>query len=194
MGLTDLFWNSGKLGGVAGMTGLGSFGLSMAPMLLGGMFNRQDPLRAMQKQAQNYLNPNYINGLSAQMYRDFTGGAGFASAQRAAVGGAGAMQRALRGSSLSSISGIGHLRSALGQSLVGNKMAGLYASADLAARQQAQQLAQMQAQAVYQGGVPQNYTANLGAAGLNALLARYLSQPQQTMTLRDLQRLWGGAA
>jgi len=180
MGLESFLFSTGKNGAGIGLPGWlggpwGTAATAFAPMLLGSFFNGQDPLRRMQARAQGFLSPEHIAGLRSQMYRDTIGGAGFADAQRAATAGAGQFQRALGPMSGFGASGVGRLRGAMGASLLGNHMSKLYGAADSAAGAGAMDLARAQANAVMSGGVPQNYTATFGAAGLNALLAKYLA-------------------
>lgn len=193
MNLSSLLFGASKNGGTGGLGFLGgpwgTAATAFAPMLLGSFFNNQDPLRRMQARAQGFLSPEHIAGLRSQMYRDTIGGAGFADAQRAATAGAGQFQRALGPMSGFGASGVGRLRGAMGASLLGNHMSKLYGAADSAAGAGAMDLARAQANAVMSGGVPQNYTATLGAAGLNALLAKYLAgsfgAPSQLSLPRD---------
>lgn len=181
----DFLWNAGKNGGAGALTGWGTMGLSMLPGIMSGLgFFGQDPQQRQQEMAQRYMSPEYIQQLTRQMYGDMTHGQGFGMAQQAAVGGAGAAQHYLQQSAGQyGNSGLQRMRTAVGHSLVGGKMASLYGQAQMQAAQQAQQLAMQRAQMVYGGGPAQSRTGNLVAGGLasfgNYMMNRSL-MPQQS--------------
>ena len=155
---------------------------AFAPMLLGGMFQRNDPNEKLRQQLMTLFSPQNVNRQTGQFYNQFLQGPGYAGAQRSIAGGANALQNQL-GRNLGSAglrgSGIGALLPGLASSYSGSQLGGLQTAGYNQARSDAMGAINQQAGVLGQIGPSPNYTQQFFGAGLDflgPLLRQYLQQ------------------
>lgn len=176
----------GMPGAGAGAMGLGGLGMSaglsfLLPMILGQFMKHNDPTAMARDSALRELSPQSMLGAQNQFYSGNISSPAFGQQQRMAIQSGSALKNFMQHNAAAAglqHAGVAGAFQGLANSSTGNRLGSTYANAWNQAGQQAQYQQQARANA-YMGTIPQNYSANLAAGGMNAflpLLYSFLSQ------------------
>lgn len=167
--------------------------MAFGPSLFGGALGRSDPNEKLRQQALALFNPKALQASTNQFYGQNVNSPAYSASQRGIIGTGQHLQNAVAASLASrgvAQSGIGAVMNPLAGSATGMGLSKLNASMWDMAGNQAQNSAQARAGILTGGPGPPNYTANLMAGGMNAIMPMLMEMMKQRRGLPNGDSYW----